>query len=180
MTPRDSAIYKRISALLRFTGGHQHGGSGQADDAPSQRALLQSSKWTPFSPRIHASNGPTFASTWESDTGNGEAFIAVVGFGNSVSSSPPPPTPACSGTLRGCWPVQNDTQKCSACEVRQQNHLHAAGCTEADIEAYCGVLTDDAFTDAWFLLDAKYVTARTHRLRFSASLLEFKVALINY
>ena len=84
------------------------------------------------------------------------------------------------GTLRGCWPVQNDTQKCSACEVRQQNHLHAAGCTEADIEAYCGVLTDDAFTDAWFLLDAKYVTARTHRLRFSASLLECKVAFINY
>jgi hypothetical protein len=155
MTPRDSAIYKRIAALLRFTGGHQYGGSGQSDDAASKRALLHSPHWKPFSPRIHASNGPAFASTWESDTGDGEAFIAVVGFGDSVISSASQPTTACSGTLRGCWPVQNDTQKCGACEARQQKHLHAAGCTKIDIAAYCGVLTDDAFTEGWFLLDTK-------------------------
>eukprot|EP01047_Picozoa_sp_COSAG01_P011818 COSAG01_NODE_521_length_15963_cov_76.378530_10_plen_487_part_00 len=85
MTPRASAIYKRMSAILRFAGGHMHGGYGQADDAPSERALLRSSQWLPFSPRIHASNGPAFASTWESETDE-EVFIGIVGFGEKSSS----------------------------------------------------------------------------------------------
>lgn len=87
MTPRDSAMYKRMSAILRFAGGHMHGGSGQFDDAPSQRSLLRSSQWLPFSPRIHASNGPAFASTFESDTGDGEVFISIVGFGEKSDSA---------------------------------------------------------------------------------------------
>ena len=78
MTPRDSAIYKRMSAIMRFAGGYIHGGSAQSDDAPSKRALLRSSRWRPYTPRIHASNGPAFASTWESDTGDGEVFINIV------------------------------------------------------------------------------------------------------
>ena len=87
MTPRDAALYKRMGAILRFAGGHMHGGSGQSDDAPSERSLLRSSQWRPFSPSIHARNGPTFASTWESDDDDGELFISIVGFGTESENS---------------------------------------------------------------------------------------------
>ena len=51
MTPRDSALYKRVGALLRFAGGHEHGGSGQ-DAAPSSRALFSAEGWEPFMPVV--------------------------------------------------------------------------------------------------------------------------------
>jgi hypothetical protein len=50
---------------LLLSGGHAYGGAAQ-DSAPSNRSLLQSAGWTPFSPMIHASNGPAFAATFPS------------------------------------------------------------------------------------------------------------------
>ena len=47
-------------------------------------------------------------------------------------------TPACRKAMAGCWPVQADRVKCESCEATQQQHLHLAGCSEADIARYCG------------------------------------------
>eukprot|EP01048_Picozoa_sp_COSAG05_P016637 COSAG05_NODE_2170_length_3442_cov_3.273706_4_plen_336_part_00 len=161
MTPRDSAIYKRMSAIMRFAGGHMHGGSAQSDDAPSKRALLRSSRWRPYTPRIHASNGPAFASTWESNTGDGEVFINIVSFGKKIWASGP--GKQCTQALAGCWPVKDDPAKCATCEAKQQQHLHASGCTEHDIATYCQK-SPSAFAPAWFYLDAKYSSSNGYRL----------------
>ena len=85
MTPRDSQIYRRLSALLRFFGGHTHGGSAQASPA-SDRTLLSSGGWRPYSPIITAANGPAFASTFPSNTDD-EVFFAVVGYGARSNAS---------------------------------------------------------------------------------------------
>lgn len=57
----------------------------------------------------------------------------------------PPPGPAaatttlqCSTALAGCWPVRDKLTKCRLCEGKQQHHLRVAGCTEQDIQLYCG------------------------------------------
>eukprot|EP01045_Picozoa_sp_COSAG04_P045247 COSAG04_NODE_15760_length_521_cov_1.208531_2_plen_78_part_01 len=66
MTPRDSALFQRLGAILRFVGGHRYGGSAQAS-APSSRELLRSALWKPYAPLVHARNGPAFASTFPSE-----------------------------------------------------------------------------------------------------------------
>ena len=48
MTPRDSQLFKRLGAILRFAGGHEYGGTAQ-DSPKSNRSLLQSARWKPFS-----------------------------------------------------------------------------------------------------------------------------------
>ena len=87
LTPRDAEIFRRVGAMLRFAGGHSHGGEGQADDAPSNRSLLRSADWRPFQPLIHAVNGPAFASSFFSDANTGEVFICVVGYGAKVRTN---------------------------------------------------------------------------------------------
>ena len=85
MTPRDSQIYARLGALMRFFGGHTHGGSGQ-DSAASNRTLLSGAGWRPYSPVVAAANGPAYASTFPSDGGD-EVLIAVVGYGGRSAAS---------------------------------------------------------------------------------------------
>ena len=77
MTPRDSALYTRMGALLRFAGGHTYGGSAQ-HDANSTRALFQAKGWLPFSP-IVTTPPTTFASTFPADDGT-ETLVTVVSF----------------------------------------------------------------------------------------------------
>ena len=45
---------------------------------------------------------------------------------------------SCSEALAGCWPVRANQSRCKLCEGRQQSTLHTAGCTQADIDQYCG------------------------------------------
>ena len=96
MTPRDSQIYQRLGALLRFAGGHAYGGSAQ-DSAPSSRSLLRSAGWQPFVPTIEAANGAAYASTFPAGGGGrkgraagagntDEVFFTIVGFGNKTSA----------------------------------------------------------------------------------------------
>ena len=77
ITPRDAQIYTRVAAILRFAGGHELGGRAQAD-AVSNRSLLQSSDWSPFSPPI-ITPSRTYASTFTSEDGS-EALVTVVAF----------------------------------------------------------------------------------------------------
>ena len=81
MTPRDSQIYQRLGALLRFAGGHTNH-SGQSSPN-SNRTLLLSADWKPFFPAVEASNGPTYASSFPSED---EVFFTVVGFGSKTTS----------------------------------------------------------------------------------------------
>lgn len=77
MTPRDSQIYTRVGALLRFMGGHTEGGSAQPD-ATSTRSLFRSKGWKPFSPLV-STPSKAYASTFPSDDGS-EILITVVSF----------------------------------------------------------------------------------------------------
>ena len=40
--------------------------------------------------------------------------------------------------MDGCWPVKSDPTQCLICEAAQQHHLHSVGCSNEDIEHYCG------------------------------------------
>jgi len=51
--------------------------------------------------------------------------------------APDSPSAECSHALAGCWPVKDVKAKCHICEGMQQQRLHAAGCTQEDIETYC-------------------------------------------
>ena len=86
MTPRDSALFKRLGAILRFAGGQMHGGSAQ-DSPVSERSLLQSGGWQPYSPLVSTANGQVFASTFPSGntTTPDEVLMTLVGYADTVS-----------------------------------------------------------------------------------------------
>jgi hypothetical protein len=44
----------------------------------------------------------------------------------------------CSKALAGCSSVRSERFKCTQCEARRAQGLHAAGCTDSDIQLYCG------------------------------------------
>lgn len=84
MTPRDSQIYIRLGALLRFMGGHTEGGGAQPD-AVSTRSLLRTKGWTPFLPLV-STPSKAYASTFPSDDGS-EVLITIVSFAQGSTAT---------------------------------------------------------------------------------------------
>lgn len=79
-TPRAAQQIRILGAMLRFAGGHEHGGSAQ-EDPPSSRSLLRSALWEPYSPIVatrNATQAEIYASTWPSEGEDGELYISLV------------------------------------------------------------------------------------------------------
>ena len=79
-TPRAAQQIRVLAAMLRFAGGHEHGGTAQ-EDAPSSRALLRSALWEPYSPIVRCENATqaqVYASTWPSEGADGELYVSMV------------------------------------------------------------------------------------------------------
>jgi hypothetical protein len=45
---------------------------------------------------------------------------------------------SCAEAFEECWPAQADQSHCTMCEGKQWTTLHAAGCTQADVDLHCG------------------------------------------
>ena len=96
ITPRDQQLIKRLSSLLRFVGGHTTG-TARPDQA-SNRSLLRSAGWVPFSPPVIGVGEHAYASTWPSTTHKVtqetakamsplETLFTVVSFGSRSSTA---------------------------------------------------------------------------------------------
>lgn len=76
-TPRAAQQIRVLGAMLRFAGGHEHGGDAQ-EDPLSNRSLLRSALWEPFAPIVTCENttqAQVYASTWPQ---HGEVYISLV------------------------------------------------------------------------------------------------------
>jgi iron(II)-dependent oxidoreductase len=76
-TPRAAHQIRVLGSMLRFAGGHTHGGDAQ-EDPPSNRSLLRSPLWLPYAPLMTTANqtqAQVYASTWPSD---GELYLSTV------------------------------------------------------------------------------------------------------
>jgi iron(II)-dependent oxidoreductase len=76
-TPRAAQQIRVLGAMLRFAGGHEHGGDAQ-EDSQSNRSLLRSALWEPFAPIVtceNATQAQVYASTWPQ---HGEVYISLV------------------------------------------------------------------------------------------------------
>ena len=68
-----------LGAMLRFAGGHEHGGVAQEDPA-SNRSLLRSAQWEPFAPIVtcaNATQAQVYASTWPQHQEVYMSFVVV-------------------------------------------------------------------------------------------------------
>lgn len=81
------------------------------------------------------STGLTQDTQGQKQIGPGHASFVTVSHQQTLSSGNT--SKACQKVLDGCQPTKGDPTQCHFCAGRQQPQLRRAGCTNADINAYC-------------------------------------------